>query len=317
MELLEEMRSELDALGELFPKGVTIPELAGYFGVPQRQIEPVINALEGEGALCVDGDSIAFTDAMPRQAPAERSADAYTLREAIRTVSAEYGLDRPSHEECVKRVRDAVPLLAEYFPNGVSAGELSTTLSLTLQRAHAAIAEAEKEGWCEQVKAYGNRKTGRIAVFEGMLVPPPLLTEMQARVLEWMQAHADKDNICEVVMNRCAADLEIPMVIDKLDSMERKEYIARITPYRMRGKNTSPIFKILPTPVARKPQLFKSIAAEQAAKRVFAEEVEARGMEAVCAEPVAVRRARERKRYLEVELQEVKEFLKTYERLSK
>jgi len=338
MEVLEEIRAELSALADTFPKGVSTPELAGYFGVPLRQIEPAINALEMEGAVCLNGETVSFQNrgatrlasareagrkgglAASREAmkdDVERRAKAFGLRRAIQETSAEYGIESPSLEESVRRVRDALPLLAEYYPHGVSAAELSSTLMLHLSRAYAVIKQASDDGWCEQVRAYGHRKNATVAVFEGMMVPAPLLTDLQQRVLNWIKEKANGATTVEVNMTQCASDIDVSMIQDKLDSMERKGFIARLTPYRERGKNGSPLFEILPEPQPRAPTLWKSPTAVQVEAGALMSDIEERGFEAVSVEPIAVRRARTRKRAIEVELKQINEFLKTYDRLSK
>lgn len=337
MNLIEEMRSELSALSEHFPKGATLPEVAGFFGVPLRQLEPAINALEMEGAVCLNGETVSFQTfgggpmaqaagakggaaAARERLKAEKAhAAAFDVRDAVVRARVEIGpSDCPSLEDALLRVKDALPLLADIYPHGVSAREMAVTLDLPIQRVYRVLADAETEGWCEMVKAYGNRQTGRVAVFDGMLVPPPQLTELQSRVLEWIKHQANGAPVVEVNMTRCAAELEMGMIQDKLDSMERKGFLARLTPYRERGRHGSPIYKVLPSPEPRPPVLWSS-KTQGASDRseAFAQELEERGYEAVSVEPIAVLRARERKRMIEAELAEIVEFLKTYDRLSK
>jgi len=224
----------------------------------------------------------------------------------------------PTTDDVIQKIRASQEDMARAFPFGGNAEELAEFLGVPRHRMYAAIKTAEVEGWCEQVKSYGNKQSGRIAVFAGMHCPAPMLTDLQRRVLDWIKDHAKPDGTCEVKLNKCAADLEMGMVTDKLDSMERKGYIARLTPYQYNGNlRGSPIYQLLPPPETREPELFLIKPKEANQMVAFAADVDARGYDVVGAEPYAVRRARERRFAIEAELKEIDAFLATYERLSK
>lgn len=339
MSLADDIANEVEALAFDYPKGATLSDIAGYFGAPLAEVEHAIRWLKARGvglpflieAQTKDPAAVRMgkrggAARAKTQSKKERSelarlaaqarwgapveAGSRTGRESKETAS-------PTTDDVMHMLRIAQHRLALAFPHGGNARELAEFLNVPQGRMYSAIKQAERDGWCEQITSYGDSNSGRVAVFEGMLCPAPQLTKMQVDVLEWIRKHAKADGSCEVPLNRCAAELGFAQINDKLDSMERKGYLARMTPYQYNGKlKGSPMYKLLPSPGDRKPELFTSKTAPDLLT-AFAIDIDERGMDAICAEPIAVRRARERRIMIEAELKEIEAFLSTYDRLSK
>lgn len=70
--LEQEVREELLTLATLYPRGASMTDLAGYFGVPVPEISKAITFLQVGGEVCLRGQVVVFEDAIdgPYQVPA-------------------------------------------------------------------------------------------------------------------------------------------------------------------------------------------------------------------------------------------------------
>lgn len=315
MGLIEDVRSELSTLAESYPKGATLIDLASYFGVPLRQIEPVVNALEGEGALAFKGDKLLFDGSETARSKARtRDTTRSRLRPEHYKVNNKtwaYGvhpnrIEVTAPEARAQEMRPGLERLAKAFPYGATAAQMADFFRMTPEHVYSAIRalEASGDGVWEKTR---DGKGGNIFFVEGMLQAPPALTENQERVYA---------AICKIAHNGRATVKYAQIVKDTgivqgsiiqiCYALEVKRYIKRLTPYDREGVRTSPEYEVY-SPEPRKPNIPRKRQDALPASPGVAPEISAR----ICDE-AAIKRALARREECVEEIKRIDDFLALY-----
>lgn len=270
MPLADDIKAEAEELASVYPRGAAPADLAGYFGEPLPAVERALAQLEKSGVALPflkretpkDAAAVALGQKGGKARAASMTAEerAEIARGAARRRWDHLPEHRePSHEECTARLKDALPRLAEAFPNGILVSHIAQQLNITQYRARIAVNGALRDGWAKAIYIMGGEPQEhkpRAILFKGMVELPPGLSGRQEKVLSWIRANMRPGQQMPLNKAKITKDVGLKgMIDDVLWALEKKGYVARITPWNREGLKTSPVYEMLEPPEPLEPKI--------------------------------------------------------------
>lgn len=282
MLLSEEIASEAADLREAYPKGATPHDLAGWFGQPLQRIEAALASMRAEGL------DVAFVRQETEKNPAavlmgkaggKARAEKMTSRRrseiAANAAASRWSkghLDHPNRKAMTDPQKRALVMLeraaelAAKYPFGATHPDLveffgfANTHTYEAARALEAMGDAvwEKDG---DVATH----SGKFKLYvRGMKRMPAELTDRQMQVYLAIVQRRNKSGIATVnyteIGREISGDSAIiaggTTIMTVCNSLERKGYIKRITPWEGAKSGKSPEYEVY-DPIPQEPNLDK------------------------------------------------------------
>lgn len=260
--LADEIEEDAAQIATDYPKGATITDLAGYYGVPLAQVQQAIAALRREGV------SLYFLKGEP-PASMPPSLETHTIKTGVvRPGPHPNKKEKRLPEVQADAMRPGLESLARRYPYGATLNEVAEFFGLAGQHAYGAIQLLAAEGEAAWVKD-GNGPNNILYV-PGMMQMPPPLTQLQEAVYCAIRDIAvDGKATVNGSQIAKATGTSQGSVAQICYALELKGYVRRLTPYNYRSAkqstpggalvSTSPEYEVFePTP--RKPAFAKAMA---------------------------------------------------------
>ena len=235
--LPDEIEEDAERLAMDYPKGATLIDLAGYYGVPLPEVERAISVLRREGIPLpfLKGDAPP-APVKATVAPAIKPAAWAPNGRAKTRVSAHPNKkERTLPEQMADQVRHRIGELVHPYPFGATAAQFADHFNLTMNHAYAVVSELEAECEIVRLDGYDYPKTKLIFV-RGMVQPPPPLTDIQEKVYtEALKRSSNGHLVFNFTDVARVTGVSQGSVQQIAWTLERKGYLRRISPYAQHG----------------------------------------------------------------------------------